>query len=289
MKPASFEYYDPRSIDEALDLLDQLGEDARVLAGGQSLVPLMNFRLARPSSLIDLNRVADLGYLKQARGWLSIGAMTRQADIERAPSVTNAWPMLAEATRHIGHAAIRARGTVGGSVAHADPAAEYPAVMLALDAQMVVRGRGGTRTVPAEDFFVGYLTTALEPGDLLTEIQIPPVPAGSGWAFEEISRRPGDFALVGVAVVVTLTDGVVARARLTFTGVGPTPVRARRAESILIGAQPSAELIQQAADLVPDELQPESDMHASSEYRREVGGVLAARALRRAFETVAPF
>jgi aerobic carbon-monoxide dehydrogenase medium subunit len=268
VKPAAFAYHDPRSVDEALSLLTELGSESKLLAGGQSLVPAMNFRLARPAHLIDLNRVPELSYLRvDPDGWLVLGAMTRQRTVERSADVGAGWPLIVEALRHVGHQAIRSRGTIGGSLAHADPAAELPAVMTALDAQLVVRSSGGSRTVPASEFFVDYLTTCLGPDELLSEIRVPPLPAGARCAFQEVSRRWGDFALVGVAAVVTSSS-----ARLAFTGVGPTPVRVD-----LPPGDPAALGQQAAANLRPD-----SDLHASAQYRQEVAAVLAERALRSA-------
>jgi aerobic carbon-monoxide dehydrogenase medium subunit len=280
MKPAAFEYHDPRTAEEALALLAQYGDEAKALAGGQSLVPLMNFRLARPARLVDLNLIGELSYLRVERGTLRIGAMTRQRELERASLVAEGWPLLAEATRYIGHAQIRNRGTVGGSLAHADPAAELPAVMAALDAELVIQGRDGTRTVQSEEFFLSYLTTALAPDELLVETRVPALPPRTGWAFVEVSRRHGDFALVGVAALLTLdTDGMIQAARLAFTGAAPTPVRAARAEALLVGERPAEPLFREAGLLASADLEPEDDLHASADYRREVGGVLARRAL----------
>jgi CO/xanthine dehydrogenase FAD-binding subunit len=280
MKPAAFEYHDPHTTDEALALLAEYGDEAKALAGGQSLVPLMNFRLARPARLVDLNLIAELSYLRVELGALCVGAMTRQRELERAPLVAEGWPLLAEATRHIGHAQIRNRGTVGGSLAHADPAAELPAVMAALDAELVIRGRDGARTVQPQEFFLGYLTTALAPDELLVEMRVPALPPRTGWTFLEVSRRHGDFALVGVAAVLTLdADGTIHAARLAFTGAAPTPLRAARAEALLVGERPAEPLFREAGLVASADLEPEDDLHASADYRREVGGVLARRAL----------
>jgi CO/xanthine dehydrogenase FAD-binding subunit len=285
MKPASFEYHDPHSLDEALSLLAQLGDDAKVLAGGQSLVPMMNFRLVRPAYLVDLNRVPELAYVHANGDGLRLGAMTRQCTIERSEQIASGWPLLSEATRLIGHVQIRTRGTVGGSLAHADPSAEYPAAMTALNAQFVLRSQQGERTLDARDFFVTYLTTALEPGEILVEIRVPPLPPRTGWSFKEVSRRHGDFALVGAAALVTLDeDDRVHEARLAFTGAGPTPVRPSEAEAVLVGREPTEANFREAAALSTKDLEPDSDIHASAEYRREVGGVMARRALVEAAE-----
>ena len=279
MKPAVFDYHDPRHIDEALELLGTLGDAAKALAGGQSLVPLMNFRLARPAHLVDLNRVAGLADLRTEDGWLVIGAMARQHTVERSPLLRQ-WPLIGEALGQVGHLAIRCRGTIGGSLAHGDPAAELPAVMAALDARFEVRSRTRRRASGPGEFFVSQLTTSLQPDELLVEVRVPPLPPRTGWSFREISRRHGDFALVGVAALLTLDPaGAVERARLVFTGVGPVPTRAAAAEAALVGQPPGALVLREAAELAARDLDPPSDLHASAEYRREVAQVLAREAL----------
>ena len=283
MKPASFEYHDPTTLSEVTALLDRLGEDARVLAGGQSLVPLMNFRLARPAHLVDLNRVAELDFLSVKGGELRIGATTRQRVLERSEAVASGWPLLREATGFIGHVQIRNRGTVGGSLAHAFPSAELPVAMVTLDAAFVLQGEGGERTVAAEDFVLGTMTTVLEPGELLREVRVPAPAAGSGASFREVSRRYGDFALAGAAVLVTLDrDGVVTAARLTLTG--PAPIRARAAEDAVLGQKPSEALFREAARRAVADIEQDSDMHATAEYRRRACEALARRALAEAAE-----
>ena len=286
MKPASFEYHDPTTLPEVTALLGGLGEDARVLAGGQSLVPLMNFRLARPAHLVDLNRVAELDFLSVEGGELRIGAMTRQRRLERSGEVAAGWPLLREATGYIGHVQIRNRGTVGGSLAHAFPSAELPVAMVTLDAALVLQGEGGERTVAAEDFVLGTMTTVLEPGELLREVRVPAVAAGSGVSFQEVSRRYGDFALAGAAVLLTLDpDGVVTGARLTLTG--PAPIRARAAEDALLGERPSEALFREAARRAVAGIEQDSDMHATAEYRLRACETLARRALTEAAERAA--
>ncbi len=281
MKPASFEYHGPATLAEATSLLAGLGEEARVLAGGQSLVPLMNFRLARPAHLVDLNRVAELDFCAIDRGTLRIGAMTRQRALERSPEVAAGWPLLREAAGYIGHVQIRNRGTVGGSLAHAFPSAELPVAMVTLDADLVVRSEGGERTVSAEEFFLGAMTTVLEPGELLAEARVGAVAAGSGASFHEVSRRYGDFALAGAAALVTLdTNGAVSGARLTLTG--SAPIRARDAETTLLGEKPSDALFREAARRAVNGIEQDSDMHASADYRRRACAVMARRALARA-------
>jgi carbon-monoxide dehydrogenase medium subunit len=289
MKPAPFAYVAPTSVDEALALLAQHADEAKPLAGGQSLVPLMNFRLARPGVLVDLNRIPELQYIREHDGGLAIGAMTRQRAAERSALVRERCPLLAAALPLVGHPPIRNRGTVGGSLAHADPAAELPAVAAALDAELVVRGPSGERVARPDAFFLTYLTTTLEPTELLVEVRFPAWPAGAGWAFEELSRRHGDFAIVGVAAVLQLdSQGQVADARLAFIGAAPTPVRAHAAEAALRGQPATAETFRAAAERVVDALDPSDDVHASAAYRREVAKVLARRALVAAHERARP-
>jgi CO/xanthine dehydrogenase FAD-binding subunit len=280
MKPASFEYYAPASLEEALRLLARHKDTARPLAGGQSLVPLMNFRLARPGCLVDLNGVSELDYLKVENGHLRIGAMTRQRALERSAEVAAGWPLLHEATRHVGHVQIRNRGTVGGSLAHAYPCAELPVAMGALDASFKLRGQETERVMQAQDFFVDALSTLLEPGELLVEILVPKTPPRTGSAFQEISRRHGDFALAAVAATVTLrSDGTIDIANLVFTGAKP---HRSLKTAMLIGTKPDAASFNDVASAAAAELDPESDIHASAEYRKEVSKVLARRALAQA-------
>jgi aerobic carbon-monoxide dehydrogenase medium subunit len=280
MKPAPFHYHEPKTLVEALDLLAQFGETAKPLAGGQSLVPMMNFRLARPAHLVDLNGVRELNYLKVENGELRIGAMTRQRALERSPIVAESWPLLQEATRHIGHVQIRNRGTVGGSLAHAYPSAELPVAMTALEASFVLRREGKERLVAAKEFFVDVMTTLLQPGELLIEIRVPQPAPRTGSAFEEVSRRHGDFALAGAAATVTLrADGTMDKVNLVFAGVAP--VLWSKAAT-LIGQRPDSVGFQHAAAAAAAELDCESDIHASAEYRREASKALARRALEKA-------
>ena len=283
MKPPSFEYVAPTSIDEAVAALAQGGIEAKVLAGGQSLVPLLNFRLARPALLVDLNRIAELAYVTGRDGGIAIGAMTRQARVERDPALAHSQPLLREAIRWVGHAAIRSRGTIGGSLAHADPAAELPAVVVCLDAQLSVIGPRGRRSIPAADFFLGYLSTALEPDEILLEAWLPALAPCTGQAWLEFARRHGDFALAGVAVSLCLRGERVETARIVLTGVGGTPVRAREAETLLIGSS-VLERVSAAADAVRSAIDPDADIHASKEYRAHLAGVLTERAVRLAYE-----
>lgn len=283
MKPPRFAYYDPTTLAEVLSLLREHGDDAKLLAGGQSLIPVLNMRLAAPKVLIDLNRVEGLSYMKESDTCLQIGAMTRHAAVERSPLVRRLQPLLTEALHHVGHSQIRNRGTIGGSLVHADPAAELPAVMAALEATFCLTGPDGVREVAAEDFFLMYFTTTIQADEVLTEIRVPVLPARSGYAFEELARRHGDFALAGVACTLTLApDGTVADCRLGLVGVGMTPVRARGAEDSLKGQPPAPEAFKTAADAVRGEIMPESDIHGSEEYRRHLAGVLTERALHKA-------
>jgi len=248
-------------------------------------VPLLNLRLTRPRILIDLNATSDLDRIRETSEGLSIGAMARQSRVERSPTVQEKCPLLAEAIRHIGHLAIRHRGTIGGSLVHADPAAELPAVALALDAKFEVLGDGIVRTIRADEFFIDYLTTAVRPDEILREIVFPVLQPSSGFAVEEIARRHGDFAVAGVVVVVDLDgDGKVADPRIALFGVAPTAVRARVVEQALIGKQPNDDLIREAAALLHDILDPPGDIRASSAYRKRAAAVLTARALTKAVQ-----
>ena len=280
MKPPVFEYTAVRSIDEAVAELRQHGDAGKLLAGGQSLLPLLNMRLATPERLIDLNRVAELAYVRVRAGGLAVGAMTRQRAVERSALAAQHVPLLADALPWVGHFQIRNRGTLGGSLSHADPAAELPAVALCLDAHFTVRGPEGERTIAAADFFVSQLTTALAPTELLTEVWFPGAPRNSGTAWLELARRHGDYALVGVAAVVTLAGDRIGEARLALTGVADRPVRAREAEARLAGESLTAEVLAEAAESVRRAIEPGSDIHATAAYRRHVAGVLTGRALR---------
>lgn len=283
MKPAPFRYAAPESVAEALGLLRSYGQDGKLLAGGQSLVPLLNMRLARPSVIIDLNRIRELSYIKEDNGEIAVGAMTRQREAELSPLIRRRLPLLAEALGVVGHPQIRNRGTIGGSIAHADPSAELPAVAAVLQAKMVIRGPKGRRVLTPEEFFLTYLTTALEPDELLVEIRFPVVPK-AGAAFLEVARRHGDYALAGVAVVVSKNGERVGTCRLAFTGVGPGPVRIPEAEAAVMGNHLTDRVLQDVRKTVEERLDPDSDVHASAEYRKHVAGVLAVRALRFAAE-----
>ena len=284
MKPAPFRYVRPSSVDEAVSVLAAEGYGAKPLAGGQSLIPAMNFRLAQPAVLVDLGDLDELRYIREAGGSLVIGAMTTHSAVERSAAVKERAPLLAEAMPWIAHLQIRNRGTMGGSLAHADPASELPAVMLALDARLHLRGLGGDRTVPFCDFCTGLFTTALAPDELVTGVEIPILPNGTGCAFKEVSRRHGDFALVGVCAVLTLDGGgACTRASVTLLSVGDGPVCANTAEDLLLGRPPTADAIREAAEAAATrDIDPPADIHASAPYRRQLARVLTTRALETA-------
>ncbi len=284
MKPPQFDYVDPATVREAVSLLKQHDGEAKILAGGQSLMPLLNMRLARPRLLIDLRKVPDLDYIRETEGRLAIGAMTRQRAVERSALVESRQPLLHAATPFIGHPQIRNRGTIGGSLAHADPAAVYPAVAVALDAQLQVVGPDGDRVIDAANFFVSYLTTALEPAELLTEVRVPVLPERTGWSFMEVSRRHGDFALAGVAITVTLASGGnCSGARIVVFGVGAIPVRGHEAEQIIVGEKATEKVFEKAGQRISEVIdEPLSDIHASADYRRYLAGVLTRRGLAEA-------
>ncbi len=284
MKPPPFLYHAPATLAEALALLGEHGYDAKPLAGGQSLVPTMNFRLARPAVLVDLNPVASLFGIREGEdGGLLVGAMTRQRAVERSPLVHARAPLVAETMPWIAHPQIRNRGTFGGSLAHADPAAELPALALALGMRLKAESRRGARWIAAADFFLSLFETTLEPDELLTEIAIPPLPARTGTAFEEVARRHGDYALAGAAAVVTLAaDGTIADSKLVFLSLGDAPIEAHAASRLLRGELPSDEALRAAADAIEADIDPIGDVHASEGFRRHLARVLAQRTLARA-------
>jgi aerobic carbon-monoxide dehydrogenase medium subunit len=284
LKPPRFDYHAPSTLDEAVALLGRYDGDAKVLAGGQSLVPLLNFRLARPAALVDLNRIASLAYIREDDGLVRFGAMTRQRAIEFSPVVARRLPLLREATHWVGHLPIRSRGTIGGSIAHADPSAEYPAVLTALGGDVLVRGPKGERAVAPEALFETYLTTTLGADEILTEVRLPAMPQGAGWAFEEFARRHGDFAIVGVAAMIVRDGSRCRTARLATAGAGPVPRRLRACEEILESQGLTDDAIDAAARKASELVTPDADIHASADYRRHLAGVLTARALERARE-----
>jgi aerobic carbon-monoxide dehydrogenase medium subunit len=282
MKLPDFKYEAPVTVAEATALLAEHQDEASLLAGGQSLIPLLALRLAHPAVLVDINGLDELSGVSVTDGRVTVGALTREYVAEESETVAVAVPLLAAALPLIGHEAIRSRGTVGGSLAHADPAGELPAVARALDAEFVVRSQSGERVIPAAEWFEGYLTTSRRPDEILVEVRFPVAEPGTGVAFREVARRHGDFAMVGLAASLTLADGTIADARLAFSGVADVPVRAAAAESLLAGRQPSAELFAEAARRSAAALDPPADLHGSSDYRKKVAAVLVRRGLRAA-------
>ena len=273
----------PTSLEEALSALAEYGSEAKVLAGGQSLIPLMSLRLAQPGVLVDLNGLGALSGIEANGSGVRIGAMTRHRAAERSEVLAERVPLMAEAMPLIGHAAIRSRGTIGGSLSHADPAAELPAVALATEATLIARSlRGGERTIPASEFFEGYFTTSLAEDEILCAVEVPAAPPATGFCVTEVARRHGDFALVGVTAAVTIDQGLVTRARIALINVAERPVRAEQAEAALVGAKPEAAAWAEAAAVASSEIDPSGDLHATPAYRRKVAGVCVRRALETA-------
>jgi carbon-monoxide dehydrogenase medium subunit len=284
MKPPAFEYYRATTVEEAIALLSQYGPEAKVLAGGQSLLPMMKFRLARPSVLVDLRWVRELAYVHRFNDTIAFGAMASLACLESGQARA-CCPILAEAAPHIGHPPIRHQGTVCGSLAHADPAAELPVLALVLDAELIARGPQGMRAIPARDFFVTMLTTSLEPSEILTEARFPVVGSESGWGFSELSRRLGDFALVVAAATLRVgAAGTITTARIALGAVADRAIRCPEAEAALLGQRGGREIFEAAAALASTPLTPPSDVHASSGYRRHLAKGLVERALTQAWE-----
>lgn len=286
MKPAPFEYHVPESIDQALTLMHEHADAAKILAGGQSLVPAMNFRVVQPSMLIDLNRVRELDYVHEDGDCLRIGAMTRERTLEFDPRIAKRTPLLHEAAPNIAHPQIRNRGTIGGSIVNADPAAELPVLMLALDARLKARNVSAERWIDANDFFVGMFTTALQPDEILVEIEIPFLSPRTGWSFMEVAPRAGDYALMGVACSVTLDEnGTCSRAKLVFLNAGDGPVDAKETVQSFVGAEVTDELIISAAEHASEnEITPFGNVHTSPEFQRHLAKVLTKRALKQAIE-----
>jgi carbon-monoxide dehydrogenase medium subunit len=278
--PAAFEYERAESIDGAIKLLQEGGDDAKILAGGHSLLPLMRLRLATPTLLVDVDRIPDLSYVREAGEQIEIGALTRMADVASDDLLAQHNPLVAYACGQVGDPQVRHRGTIGGSVAHGDPASDPPTVLLALDAEMVARGPGGERVIPASEFFSGLFETALGPADVLTAIRVPKLGQGTGWAYQKFHRRAIDWAIVGVAAVVERQNGSVGSGRVALTNMGLTPIRASAVESALSGA--SAGALEEAAQHAPEGTSPPSDTNGSAEYRRELSKVLTRRALEEA-------
>lgn len=282
MKPPRFQYCAPRILDDALVLLEQQGDEAKILAGGQSLVPLLNMRLAAPASLVDINRISELNYIQPEEDYLAIGATTRQSQVERSTLTQERHPLLIEAIWHIGHMQIRNRGTIVGSITHADPAAELPTLLTCLDGSVLLQSSTGERLLQAEAFFQGYLETALEPGEMAVEARFPWVDPRAGWAFMEFARRSGDYALVGAAAVLTPgEDGACQEARIAYSGVAGSPVRATAVEQALVGSMLDELAVNEAAELAREVVSEDmSDVHATVEYRRVLTAELTRRVLQ---------
>jgi carbon-monoxide dehydrogenase medium subunit len=285
MIPAAFEYLRPKTIPEAIALLQQYGDDAKILSGGQSLIPMMKFRLARPSYLIDINRIAGLSYIREEGGYLKIGGLTREADLDSSPLIHAKYPILADTSRVIADPQIRNMATLAGNLAHGDPANDHPATMLALKAEIVASGPRGERILPVDGFFVTLFTTQLEHDEIVTEVRIPVPPPRSGGAYFKLERKVGDFATAAVAVQLTIDGGKVCHsAGIALTNVGATPVKAAKAEDFLRGKTLDDANITQAAQLAADEAQPSSDLRGPEEYKRGLVKELTRRALTRAYE-----
>jgi carbon-monoxide dehydrogenase medium subunit len=287
MIPGAFDYLAPRSVEETVALLAQHGEDAKVLAGGQSLIPAMRFRLASPALLIDINNLTELEYVREENGHLAIGALAREVMLEESAAVAGTFPLLSDAARVIADPLVRNRATVGGNIAHADPANDHPAVMLAYGAQVVARGPGGTRVIPIDDFFVGMFETSLRPGELLTEIRIPRPPANSGGAYLKNERKVGDYAVSAVAVQLVMNGSVVSSARIALTNVSSVPMRAVNAEQALVGQTLSDDVLEAAGRAAAAECDPSADLRGSVEYKRDLTRILTKRAIRKAAERAA--
>ena len=279
MKPAAFDYVVAESVDAAVAALAAADGEAKILAGGQSLVPMLNFRLLRPAILVDINRIPELAFIEERPDNIAIGALTRHQRLETSPVIAAHLPVVAEAMRHVAHLAIRNRGTIGGSLSHADPAAELPMLALLLDATLQIASSAGQRTVRARDFFLGPLTVDLGSDEMVTRITISKLPPATGWGFAEVARRSGDFALAAAATTMTLRDGTITEARIAMTGIDETAKRASEAEALLNRRKLTPDLIDAAVAAVRASVTPPTDLHASSDYRRHLIGVLVGRAL----------
>jgi len=287
MKPAAFEYVVVDNVTRAVAALSEAHGEAKILAGGQSLVPMLNFRLVKPAILVDINRIPDLAFIEETDHEIRVGALTRHHQLEISPVIARHLPVLSAAMTHVAHLAIRNRGTIGGSLSHADPAAELPMMALLLDAKLHIVSHRGKRAAAASDFFRDALTVDLAEDEMVTEIHVPKLPPGTGWGFEEVARRADDFALAAVAATVTASGGKISEARITLTGVGRTPVRAKEAETLLLGEKLETKLAGRVIAAVRAAITPETDLHASSDYRRHLAGVLTGRAVSTALKRVA--
>jgi len=288
MKPAAFDYYAPTTVDDVMALLKRHGSDARLLAGGQTLLPMMNFRLAAPEIIIDLNRIPELAFIREAGGQVHIGAMTRQRALEFSPVIAKDLPLLHEAIKMVGHLPTRSRGTIGGSLANADSAAEIPMILQVLEGEVLVRGPDGERTIPAAELILDAMTTSLAESEMLAEVRFQVMPQGALFAVEEFSRRRGDFAIAAVAAMLVVKDGLCEKARIATAGVSSFSSRLRAAEEILEGRALDADAIRKASEAAGASIEPVSDRNASEEYRRHLTRVLTTRVLNRAAESAKP-
>ena len=288
MKPAAFDYYAPTTVDDVMALLKRHGSDARLLAGGQTLLPMMNFRLAAPKVIIDLNRIPELAFIREAGGQVHIGAMTRQRALEFSPVIAKDLPLLHEAIKMVGHLPTRSRGTIGGSLANADSAAEIPMILQVLEGEVLVRGPDGERTIPAAELILDAMTTSLAESEMLAEVRFQVMPQGALFAVEEFSRRRGDFAIAAVAAMLVVKDGLCEKARIATAGVSSFSSRLRAAEEILEGRGLDADAIRKASEAAGASIEPVSDRNASEEYRRHLTRVLTTRVLNRAAESAKP-
>ena len=284
MKPVAFDYVAAESLDDAVSALAGAGGDGKILAGGQSLVPMLNFRLVRPSILIDINRIRDLGYVEATGDVVRIGALTRHHLLETSPVIKAHLPVMTAAMQHVAHLAVRNRGTIGGSLSHADPAAELPMMAVLLDAKIGIRSLHGRRMAEAGRFFTGSLTTDLKRDEIVTDVEFPRLLPNTGWAFEEMARRAGDFALAAVGVTMSAREGKADRIRIGMMGVGETPLRAPEAEALLAGKAIDTHAVEAAASAIEAVVEPNSDLHASADYRRVLVGALARRAISAAWQ-----
>jgi CO/xanthine dehydrogenase FAD-binding subunit len=284
MKPAAFDYVLADSVESAVSALGAAGGDGKIIAGGQSLVPMLNFRLLRPSVLVDINRIPGLASIEDRGASIRVGALTRHVALETSPVIAKNFPVLQQAMTFVAHLAIRNRGTIGGSLSHADPAAELPMMSMLLDAKLGIASANGRRIVAPADFFLGALITDLGDDDLLTDIEFPKLPPNTGWGFEEIARRAGDFALACVATTVTTVDGAISEVRIAMMGVGQTAMRASEAEALLTGRDLTDQSLDEAVAAIRSAVEPNTDLHASSDYRRHLVGIIARRALVSAWD-----
>jgi aerobic carbon-monoxide dehydrogenase medium subunit len=286
MIPGEFNYFAPTTVQEAISLLAEHGSNAKILAGGQSLIPAMRFRLAVPETIIDINKLTDLQYIHEENGYLAIGALTRESMLEESDVVQQRYQTLADAAKVIADPVVRNMATVGGNIAHADPANDHPAVMLVYGAEVVAVGKNGSRTIPIDSFFTGLFENALDEGEILTEILIPTPGANSGGAYMKMERKVGDYAVAGVAVQLTMNGNTCSAARIALTNVGPVPIRAQNAEQALIGKQVTDAVIEAAGQAAANECDPSADLRGSIDYKRDITRVLTKRAIRTALERI---